>query len=78
MTLWHKHVASVNADGAFAYVQFGCGHITISRKDDKIILTAGPGCKLDKYDFVEINVVADRGPGSSPTSDQPIALVALF
>jgi hypothetical protein len=54
----------VTADGPFAYVQFGCGHVTISREDDKIIFTAGPGCKLDNHEFVEINVVADQCPGS--------------
>jgi hypothetical protein len=59
----HKRLVSVSGDGPFADVQFGCGYVTISREDDKIILTAGPGCNLDDYDFVEINVVADHGPG---------------
>jgi hypothetical protein len=56
----HKRLVSVTADGPFAYVQFGCGHITISREDGKIILTAAPGCKVEKHDFVEIDVVADQ------------------
>ena len=67
----HKHLVSVTADGPFAYVQFGCGHVTISREDDKIILTAGPGCKLDNHEFVEINVVADQCPGSPSLSGEP-------
>jgi len=38
----------------------------ISREDSKIVLTAGPGCKINNHDLVEISVVAD-----STTSGEP-------
>ncbi len=60
----HKRLVSVSGDGPFAYVPFGCGYVTISREDDKVILSAGPGCNLNDHDFIEINVVADHGPSN--------------
>jgi hypothetical protein len=37
---------SVTSDGDFAYVQIGCGHVTIKREGNRIVLVAGPGCQL--------------------------------
>jgi hypothetical protein len=39
-------MASVTSDGEFAYVQVGCGHVTIKREGNRIVLVAGPGCQL--------------------------------
>ena len=38
----HRRLASVTSDGDFAYVQFGCGHVTCKREG----LVAGPDCQL--------------------------------
>ncbi len=42
----HKRLASVTTDSEFAYVEYGCGHVTIKRDGNRIILVAGPGCQL--------------------------------
>ena len=42
----HTRMASVTSDGDFAYVQIGCGHVTIKREGNRIVLVAGPGCQL--------------------------------
>ena len=42
----HTRMASVTSDGEFAYVQVGCGHVTIKREGNRIVLVAGPGCQL--------------------------------
>ena len=42
----HKHITSVTADSDFAYVQFDCGHVTVKRDGNRIILTPEPGCEL--------------------------------
>jgi hypothetical protein len=42
----HKHLASGTADSEFAYVECGCGHVTIKREGNRIVLVAGPGCQL--------------------------------
>jgi hypothetical protein len=39
-------LTSVTSDGDFAYVQVGCGHVTIKRDGNRIVLVAGPGCQL--------------------------------
>ncbi len=36
----------MTSDGDFAYVQLGCGHVTCKREDDRIVLVAGPDCRL--------------------------------
>ncbi len=42
----HKRLASVTTDSEFAYVEYGCGHVTIKRDGNRIVLIAGPGCQL--------------------------------
>ena len=42
----HKVLVSVTADGEFAYVECGCGHVTIRREGNRIVLVAGPGCQF--------------------------------
>jgi hypothetical protein len=42
----HKLLVSVTADSKFAYVECGCGHITIKREGNRIVLVAGPGCQF--------------------------------
>ncbi len=42
----HKRLASVTTDSEFAYVEYGCGHVTIKREGNRIVLVAGPGCQL--------------------------------
>jgi hypothetical protein len=42
----HKRLTSVTTDSEFAYVEFGCGHVIIKRKGNRIVLVAGPGCQL--------------------------------
>jgi hypothetical protein len=42
----HIRLASVTSDGDFAYVQVGCAHVTCKREGDRIVLVAGPDCKL--------------------------------
>jgi hypothetical protein len=42
----HKRLASVTADSEFAYVECGCGHVTIKREGNRIVLVAGSGCQL--------------------------------
>ena len=42
----HKQLVSVTADAEFAYVQFGCGHVTVKREGDRIVLVGSPGCQL--------------------------------
>jgi len=42
----HARLTSVTSDGDFAYVQVGCGHVTIKREGNRIVLVAGPGCQL--------------------------------
>jgi hypothetical protein len=42
----HKRLVSVTADSEFAYVECGCGHVTIKREGNRIVLVAGPGCQL--------------------------------
>ena len=42
----HKLLVSVTADSEFAYVECGCGHITIKREGNRIVLVAGPDCQL--------------------------------
>ncbi len=42
----HKRLASVTADSEFAYVECACGHVTIKREGNRIVLVAGPGCQL--------------------------------
>ena len=42
----HMHLTSVTSDGDFAYVQVGCGHVTIKRDGNRIVLVAGSGCQL--------------------------------
>jgi hypothetical protein len=38
--------SDIGNDGDFAYVQVGCGHVTIKREGNRIVLVAGPGCQL--------------------------------
>jgi hypothetical protein len=54
----HKRLASVTSDGEFAYVQFGCGHVTCKRDDDRIVLVAGPDCQLAASGGLAIVTVA--------------------
>ncbi len=42
----HKRLASVTTDSEFAYVECGCGHVTIRREGNRIVLVAGPDCQL--------------------------------
>jgi hypothetical protein len=42
----HKLLVSVTADSEFAYVECGCGHVTIKREGNRIVLVAGPGCQF--------------------------------
>jgi hypothetical protein len=42
----HKRLTSVTADSEFAYVECGCGHVTIKREGNCIVLLASPGCQL--------------------------------
>jgi hypothetical protein len=42
----HKLLVSVTADSEFAYVECGCGHVTIRREGNRIVLVAGPGCQF--------------------------------
>jgi hypothetical protein len=42
----HKRLVSVTADSELAYVQCGCGHVSIRREGNRIVLVAGPGCQL--------------------------------
>jgi hypothetical protein len=42
----HKLLVSVTVDSEFAYVECGCGHVTIKREGNCIVLVAGPGCQL--------------------------------
>jgi hypothetical protein len=42
----HKLLVSVTADSKFAYVECGCGHVTIRREGNRIVLVAGPGCQF--------------------------------
>ncbi len=42
----HKRLASVTIDGDFAYVECGCGHVTIKHEGNRIVLVAGPDCQL--------------------------------
>ncbi len=42
----HRRLVSVTADSEFAYVECGCGHVTIKREGNRIVLVAGPGCRL--------------------------------
>ena len=57
-----KPLASVTVDGEFAHVQFGCGHVVISRCGDRLVLEAGPGVTLRTVlaatDFLHIRAVA--------------------
>ena len=39
-------LASVTSDGDFAYVQVACAHVTCKREGDRIVLVAGPDCRL--------------------------------
>jgi hypothetical protein len=55
----HKHITSVTADSDFAYVQFDCGHVTVKRDGNRIILIPGPGCELasrGNLSMVEVTV----------------------
>jgi hypothetical protein len=54
----HKRLASVTSDGEFAYVQFGCGHVTCKREGDRIVLVAGPDCQLAASGGLDIVTVA--------------------
>ncbi len=54
----HMRLASVTTDGDFAYVQFGCGHVTCKREGDRIVLIAGPDCQLAASGDREIVTVA--------------------
>jgi hypothetical protein len=54
----HKQVASVTSDGEFAYVQFGCGHVTCKREGNRIVLVAGPDCQLAASGGLDIVTVA--------------------
>jgi hypothetical protein len=53
------HITSVTADSDFAYVQFDCGHVTVKRDGNRIILTPGPDCELasrGNLNMVEVTV----------------------
>jgi hypothetical protein len=61
-----KHITSVAADSDFAYVQFDCGHVTVKRDGNRIILTPEPGCELASKGNLRMIEVAmskiTRGP----------------
>jgi hypothetical protein len=55
----HKQITSVTADSDFAFVQFDCGHVTVKRDGNRIILIPGPGCELasrGNLSMVEVTV----------------------
>ena len=53
-----QQVASVTMDGDFAHFQVGCGHVTCRREGNRIVLTAGPDCRLAASGGLDIVTVA--------------------
>jgi hypothetical protein len=62
----------VTSDGDFAYVQVSCGHVTCKRDGDRIVLVAGPDCRLIASGSDEIVSIAVNG-----NKDKVIALSAF-
>ena len=51
-------LVSVTRDGDFAYVQVGFGHVTCKREGNRIVLFAGPDCRLAASGGLDIVTVA--------------------
>ena len=64
-------LVSVTRDGDFAYVQVGCGHVTCKREGTRIVLFAGPDCRLAASGGLDIVTVAV----SRKEVDKPEAIV---